>query len=58
MRITAAGAMDALTFLPPLNVVVEGETRSTLESGMLVSPSPKSRSQQYINVASEVGSHI
>ena len=29
MRITAAGAMDALTFLPPLNVAVEGETRST-----------------------------
>jgi hypothetical protein len=61
MRTNATGVMEALTCLPPLELVILGEARLTahrLESGMLVLPSPQSRAQQYIDAVSEVGSNI
>lgn len=61
MRTTATRAMEALTCLPPLELVMQGEARLTahrLESGVLVLPSPQSRAQQYIDAVSEVGSNI
>jgi hypothetical protein len=36
------GAMEALTGLPPLDLAIQGEARSALESGMLVLHSPHS----------------
>jgi hypothetical protein len=60
MRITA-GAINALTCLPTLNLVVRlgrFSCTSTLMSGLLVLLSGQSRAQQYIIAVSEVGSHI
>jgi hypothetical protein len=47
MRTTPAGVKEALTDLPALELVIQGEARSAahrlLESGILVLPSPQSR---------------
>jgi hypothetical protein len=58
---TAMGAMEALICLPPVDLVVQGNKiscTSTLESGMLVLPSPQSRAQRNIDAASEIVSSI
>jgi hypothetical protein len=58
---TATGAMEALTGLPPLDQVIQGEAKSaasSLGSGMLVLPSPQLRTKQHIAQASAVRSHI
>ena len=45
IHITPTGAIEALAGLPPLDLVIQGEARSSaLESGMLVLPSPQLRS--------------
>ena len=62
MCTTPTDAMEALTCLPPLDLVVQGEARAAAyrlcSLGCWSYRHPKLRAQQYIDAASEVGSHI
>ena len=56
------GAMEALTCLPSLDLVVQGEARAIAYRlwtlGCWSYHHPQLKAQQYIDAASEVGSHI